>query len=345
MAISSIELDAKIYQAVATAEAELLKEIDEETPAKVEDKPTESSTTPATEEESPSLTPTTKPTTTSKAETAKTPEQMEKEKKVLEVLGKYGAKKGLSWGEKIGLMVTGAVIGGVGYFIGHEAALLAYGVGGFLAFGGLIADVRRLRANSKKGEAVVYPAEVLKALLELVTLTPEERRYAELMVVLAQDPCPVDEETRKNLIQQANGMLDDYRSLEKKRAGITADLSRESIAAMEVERERLRAEAQTSDDEIVRQTKTKSAELLSHRIEDAEAVLRMAERMHAQQEAIYEAFGTLRSSLLRLAAAPSRLNEAAVRPLWETIEQTRQQTVLVEQAVQEVVALTGEHGG
>ncbi|GAB4470277.1 MAG: hypothetical protein OHK0029_43070 [Armatimonadaceae bacterium] len=342
MAVKSTELDPKIAQALAEREAELLK--DPASPATPPSPPAPPSPVAPATMPSTAVAPVESPSVRVEITDSKATPETEAEKRALEILAKHGARRGSTLKDKVGMTLTGAAIAGAGYLLGPEGLgpLLAYGFGGLLVLGGVFTDLRRFRQGSKSGEAIHYPAEVLEVLLDLLELQPVEKRYGELMVVLAQEHSAIDTTTRQNLISQANGLLEDFRQLEQKRTEILAEHTPETIAAIETERQRLVEEARAATDPVVRQTKEKSAELLAHRVEDTTTILQVAERMSAQQEAILETLGTLRSTLIRLSVAPSRLKETEINPLYDTIEQTRRQTVAVEQSVEEVIALTGE---
>lgn len=204
---------------------------------------------------------------------------------------------------------------------------------------GIFSSVKRARTNSQKGEQTVYPAEVLGVLLPLLTLTPAEQRYGALMTLLARDKSPLEESSRKRMIEQANGLLNDSRALAAKRQEIVSNQDHIDIAAMEKERERLLDEAQATEDPVVRSAKNQSAKLLADRMEDSRVVQNMTTRMLAQEEAIFETMATLHSSLTRLSVAPESLRHHDLDSLSEVVDSTRLQTQAVEQAVQEVAAI------
>jgi cell division septum initiation protein DivIVA len=330
MPIESSRIDTKIADALRTQELELLKD-DSDDEEKSDEKDKEK-----TEDE--------KATSALPAKPTLPPELV---KKAEEALAKHGARKGTPLGEKVGMFVAGAAICGGGYMMGPGGIWdnVAYVVGGFLVFAGLTVDLQRRRKNAEPKKGILfYPADVLEALLRLLSLSPIEKRYGDLLVLLARDPCPLEDEEQERLIEQINGLLNDHRTLNTRRTEILAGHDASEIAQWETERQRLLQEADATPDAIVREVKKESARMLSERIEDANAVLRVAMRMEAQEEAIYQTMGALHSSLTRLSLAPSRIKLAApdVNGLRDTIDRTRRQTQAVEQAVQEVLTLRAD---
>jgi hypothetical protein len=330
MPIESSRIDPKIAEALRAQELELLKDdSDDEKTSEAERKETKDGeqATPA-----PPPKPTPPPELVKKAE---------------EALEKHGAKKGTPLGEKIGLFMTGAALCGGGYMLAGPGIWdnIAYAVGGFLVFAGVTADLQRRRKNAEPKKGILfYPADVLESLLALLPLTAIEKRYGSLLVLLARDPCPLEDTEQERLIEQINGLLNDYRALNARRQEILAGHDPAEIQEWEAERERLLNEASAAADAVVREVKKESARMLSERIEDTNAVLRMAARMEAQEEAIYQTMGALHSSLTRLSLAPSRIKLSApdVNGLRDTIDRTRRQTQAVEQAVQEVMTLRAD---
>jgi hypothetical protein len=325
MPIESSRIDSKIAAALRTQELALLKD-DSDDKEKSGEKKEGEKTTPAPSAPAPP------------------PELV---KRAEEALAKYGARKGTPLAEKLGLLATGAAMCGGGYMLGSQGfwAITAYVVGGFLVIGGLGADLQRRRKNAEKKDGIVfYPADVIDALLPLLALTPVEKRYGDLLVLLARDPCPLDETEQNRLLEQINGLLEDHRTLSARRQEILHGNSAAEIPQWEEERQRLEREAASATDPVVRAVKAQSAQMLAERIEDTNAVLQITARMEAQEEAIYQTMGALHSSLTRLSLAPTRMNMSApdVTGLRDTIDRTRRQTQAVEQAVQEVLTLRAD---
>jgi hypothetical protein len=251
-------------------------------------------------------------------------------------------RRGTTVADKIGAILMGVASCGGAYLLTKPAivfAVMLYLFGAMMLLYGLFSTPKRGRKNSQKGEETLYPAEVLEALLALLTLSPMEQRYGALMTLLARDKSPLDETSRNRMVGQVNGLLEDSRALAAKRQEVEINRERVDIAAIEKERERLLEEARLADDEVVRNAKKQSAKLLADRIEDSRVVHNMADRMLAQEEAIFETMGTLHSSLTRLSIAPESLRHHDLDSLSEVVTSTRLQTQAVEQAVQEVAAI------
>jgi len=276
------------------------------------------------------------------------PEQREAARRATEVLKRHGARNGFSLKDKLAMLLVAAGFGAAGYFglshvagpVGDIGQVLCYGTGGLLALGGLFSDLRRQRKNAgTAGGSVSYPSDVLEALLALADLTPAERRYGDLLVLLAREKSPLDGVARQEMLAQVNGLLEDYRMLGRHCEAVLELLDEAQEAALRAEYARLMAEAGAAEDPVVRETKRQSAALIESRVADAREVQRAAERMQAQQEAIYETLGTLHSRLTRLHLAPAGLHGGNADSLRETLEQVSGQTRAVEQAVQEVLSV------
>lgn len=322
MAIRSTDLAPDIEKALSEKESKLLDESSSSTNASATVEVNGEKTSAEPEEPKKPLTP--------------------EEKRAEEVLLKYGAKKGATVEDKLWSTVIGAASCAGAYFLQPKVmflAVLLYLFGAMMLLYGIFSSVKRGRKNSQKGETTVYPAEVLEALLPLLTLNPVEQRYGAVMTLLARDKSPLDEASRNRMIEQVNGLLEDSRALAAKREEIISTRNHVDIAAIEKERERLLEEARATDDPIIRNAKNQSAKLLADRIEDSRVVQNMATRMLAQEEAIFETMGTLHSSLTRLSVAPESLRHHDLDSMTEVVDSTRLQTQAVEQAVQEVAAI------
>lgn len=328
MAIGSSQIDTSIATALYEKEQKLLEESSSSsTSSSASSSPAESSTTG---DEAAASSPPPKVLTA-------------EEKRAEAVLLKRGAKKGTTFKEKAGMTLSGIVLCAFGFLLWKPMVILAgvcYFIGALLLLGGIFSAQRQARSGSRQGEAVLYTSDVLDALLPLLELTPVEKRYGALLSVLAREPSPLDDATRMDMVEQVNGLLNDHRALLARRTEIEYNLSATDIAGMEAERDRLRAEAAKADDSVVQEARLQTSRMLEERLEDARVVRRTAERMRAQEDAVYETMGTLHSSLTRLSLAPTGLEKSATSALRDAVDRTRRQTQAVEQAVQEVASVS-----
>lgn len=192
-------------------------------------------------------------------------------------------------------------------------------------------------------------SQVIAAVLPAVATTPGEKAYTSAVTALLDAQSEIGAGSAREIIGSLNGLLSGLRRLQSQHEMVDQAMNAQSLAEAQEERERLSKRLENSRDEIARETLRESLALCEARLERAEAMSPMRERIEAQIEAALQVMASVRVSLAGLPLASSGASGAGVVSLKigdpqrdavrASADRLQRQTVAMENAVQEVLRL------
>lgn len=203
--------------------------------------------------------------------------------------------------------------------------------------GWLIAGIRRVKGAMTN----VTNADVMRYARENLALSRGEKAYCDAAAALMDADNVLNEVVQRDVIKQLNGLLDNYRRLEEpvRRAQVASGT--DSIDALEQELAGLMARRDIQIDPEARAMMDQSVELCRRRLEAARAVEPARQKVEAQQELILQTMASVQASLGRTGGVNIESTDLNLGELQQSVAQVDTQTRAVEEAVAEVVALSG----
>jgi hypothetical protein len=182
--------------------------------------------------------------------------------------------------------------------------------------------------------------EEIEAMTPILNLTPHETAYMEALTFLAGMGSEVDRSTIRDILKELNQLMGQSRQLEKYRDDLQAAMGSASAGDLEAKRADLARRFELTRDPTARTAAAHSLQMLDERIAGANVLQPNLERVEAQLEAISEAFASAQTTMARLKIAPAPVSAPDLESIRQSITEVTGQAKAVEQAVQEVMAVT-----
>lgn len=182
--------------------------------------------------------------------------------------------------------------------------------------------------------------DVLRFAAEMDSLNRAERAYCAAVAALIDAGSVLSEDLQREVSQQLNGLLENYRRLEEPVRRARAASGTDSINALEQELAGLMSRRDAQTDPNARETLGKSVELCRRRLEASRAMEPARQNAEAQQELILQTMASVQASLGRTTGVNVKPADLNLGELHQSVAQVNSQTRAVEEAVAEVVALS-----
>ncbi len=173
--------------------------------------------------------------------------------------------------------------------------------------------------------------QALGQLTDTVSLSAGERAYVEVVQALAESKT-LSESTRRDLLPQANALLEHWLQLE----GYEHQLRGIAGTATETDLQRLRKQWREATDPVAREALQQSIEILRQRLHQRDTVEAHLQRVAALKELILQMFSSLHESLIRLQVLPASAETVDVHLLYLRLSEVQSETRAIEQALQEL---------
>jgi len=196
--------------------------------------------------------------------------------------------------------------------------------------------------RSTRREANIIHADLFTKWIPHLNLSPAERAYCETVALLAKTETQIDEKTGSQILSDLNALMRQSRRLDDQRAEIERVAGAESISALQAERNRIAERAGSTVDAQARSDLNESLQMCESRLENARQMTPTLERLEAQQERIVQTLASIQSRLARLETAPSTVTLPDAEEVQQTLRHLTNQTRAVEDAVQEVMAVSSQ---
>jgi hypothetical protein len=168
-------------------------------------------------------------------------------------------------------------------------------------------------------------------------LSPPERGYVDALAALFSAADSVGEETVRDLLPLLNETMRRNGELAVQQRRVRIAMGETNATALEEQCAALARRRDETSDPLARQALQQSLELCESRLQNLRALAPSLDRMDAQQELIVHTLASVQSALARLQAAPSALAAPNVDAIRQSVTEINQQTLAVEQAMQEVM--------
>jgi len=205
-------------------------------------------------------------------------------------------------------------------------------------------------AAAKRHEALIsrpLTPDTLRFLFEVLQPRGEDAVYARsvlLLLTLVQEN-RMPEPQARDILAQLNGLMESDRELLNKLESIEQAIrAGEDVETLTAEQAQMETRLSATKDDAVRQATERSLAMLQTRIQNAQDLLTLNERIHAQRDAIGQTLASLESSLGRMHVSPDINDDQEMNTLQSTVTDLNRQSRSVEQAVAEVVRLSGSAG-
>lgn len=179
--------------------------------------------------------------------------------------------------------------------------------------------------------------------LQNAAKTKTEKRYVEAILQLMPSKSAtnriVPEDVDQTQITQLNDLLDCGRRLEAVSEEISVAFAGQEPGRLDKEHEALKDRIARTTDAQTRATLEQGLALCEERIRRTADLLVMGERVAAQLELTYQAFGAAQGAIAGLRLSSGSATSRAAEQTAEIAATIGRQTAAVEQAVQEVLAL------
>lgn len=179
---------------------------------------------------------------------------------------------------------------------------------------------------------------LLDGLLRLLRKSEERAgaQYLYLQLVLEMVRAhEVQPSMLRNLLEQANGLLENALRLESYRRQLAAT----KLDALLESQKQLKAKLEQTDDPVAYRVLEESLEILNHRISAGQQALVHLQRLDALQELINQMFGALHDSLHRLRSLRGQSTGMAADALYARLSEIQGETRAIEQALHELQQL------
>jgi hypothetical protein len=192
---------------------------------------------------------------------------------------------------------------------------------------------------SRIGPRTAVTAPELRALATGLDIGKSETIYLESVCALLEAGENVSDQTGRDILGTLNELLEQARYVEDRLGRLHRAASTESVDDLEKERERLAQRIDQAEDIQARADLTQSLEICDTRLQNAQALAPLIERLDAQREVIQQTLLSVQSSISRLQVAPTALSTPDVEEVRRVMSQISAQTHAVEDAVQQVISL------
>lgn len=184
-------------------------------------------------------------------------------------------------------------------------------------------------------------ADVLRYAGAQLALSRAETAYCEAVAALIDAGSVLSDEVQRDVVAQLNGLLQNYRRLENPVRQAQAAMATQSIGALEQELAGLMSRRDAQTDSVARATMDQSVELCRRRLEASRAMEPARQQAEAQQELILQTMASVQASLGRTTGVNIKTPDLNLGELQQSVAQVSTHTRAVEEAVAEVVALSG----
>ena len=189
-------------------------------------------------------------------------------------------------------------------------------------------------------DANVIHSDLFAGFIPFLDLSRSERAYCETVAILARPETQIDEETGRQILADLNALIQHSRHLDAQRVEIERLAGADSISSLQSERDGIAQRIPRTQDEQARTDLEESLALCDSRLENAGQMAPALERLDAQQEKIVQTLASIQSRLARLEAAPAPIMLPQAEEVQQTLKDLTNQTRAVEEAVQEVMAVS-----
>ncbi len=250
--------------------------------------------------------------------------------------------KGMGWefaGRVISTICVGIVSGiTVGAAIGPTGAMVGLGMAGAYA-GGMGSLFYHMFRYTRTSWSDINAGE-LRAAAQAAVLSTAERTYVEIVASILEAGDTFSDETGRDLLQTLGAVLDHARYLDNRLDRLRKAASTESLSDLEEERKRLAERVTESGDQQARDDLSNSLLMCEERLKNARALEPAIHRMDAQREVLRQTLLSIQATVVRLQAAPEAANPPDIHGIRLAVSELTVQTRAVEEAVQEVLAVT-----
>jgi hypothetical protein len=250
------------------------------------------------------------------------------------------AKRWKGWGWRIlAALPAGAALGAA---IAAAAGAPGEGMAGAAFLGAYLSGIGTGVGSlflSRIGPRTAVNAAELRALSTGLDLGRSETIYLDSVCALLEAGDNVSDQTGRDILGTLNELLEQARYVEDRLTRLHKAASTESVEGLEKERERLAQRIEEVEDSQARGDLTQSLEICDARLQNAQALAPLIERLDAQREVIQQTLLSVQSSVSRLQVAPSAISAPDVEEVKRVMSQISAQTHAVEDAVQQVMSL------
>ncbi len=195
--------------------------------------------------------------------------------------------------------------------------------------------------TTRKGADIVH-ADLLTKWIPHLDLSPAERAYCETVALLAKPETQIDEKTGRQILSDLNALMRQSRHLDEQRKEIERVAGAESMAALQADRDRIAERVGSTKDPQAREDLNESLQMCESRLENARKMTPALERLDAQQEKFVQTLASIQSRLARIEMAPAAVTLPDAEEVQQTLRDLTNQTRAVEDAVQEVMAVSSQ---
>ncbi len=197
-----------------------------------------------------------------------------------------------------------------------------------------------LSVTSHTAAVTALQTESMRDIFASISLTRAERVYCDVLMFLARaQPNAATEQTMRETLGQLNVLVESSRQLEEQRLALLPLLGANVVPELRAEFDRLNTRLEAASDPITRSSLEQSRRMVVSRIEDAHNLQTGLERLNTQQEAVTQTLSSALSSLGRMQITSNPNTEFAMSDIADSVTNMNQQTVAVENAVEEVLTL------
>lgn len=236
------------------------------------------------------------------------------------------------------LTVTGAVSS---IFIAPHQAEIFWSSIIFFAISLLLINITskiRRRLKRKQLETTL-PSYILDHLCAICKSSDIESLYTELLPKLTSSDLPLDEMSVRQILDDMNTLLRDYRDLEKRSSIATANLSSDKDTAIINEIASLESQINAECDPLVKKSIEDTLSLALMRLENNRSVQTSYHRIQVHKEAIRQTFVSIRSSLINSMVTEGTQASLFTRNAKDIVVDITNRTKAVEETAQEILHL------
>jgi len=180
----------------------------------------------------------------------------------------------------------------------------------------------------------------MRSVFPHLTLNRAERIYCDaLLMIVRTETDSETEKTFRELLNQLNELLKNYRQLDQKRQSLLPILGLHSVNDLEREFGEWGQRLDATTDNISRSAIQQSLEMCATRLSNARQIQQNLERLQVQQDTIVQTLASALSAMARMQIAPALQAGEAAQEIALSVSQMNQQTWAVEQAVEEVLSI------
>lgn len=180
--------------------------------------------------------------------------------------------------------------------------------------------------------------EMLKAVLPSAVNTPTENAYVQA-VISAVSGSEYGDSATLDIVRQMNDLLTSFYELEVCRKMLVAAKGDQDSKTLRYEMNNVERRIERSPDQVLLNSLRQASEIYESQISDVEATETAIERVETQQLVVKQTLSSVKSTIGRAQAAMMPLKSPDLEFIRATVNDVKNQTRAVEQAVQEVVML------